>query len=341
MLLIGTNITSSADTLKKIPVDNLYYCLRNPKPEISAKIRQLRIVRHLDPKHYAALKRMLPYVVCGMFNPLYRKTENFAFIEYFMVDIDHLSDKGMNINEVRKRIEQDERTLLCFISPSEDGLKVLFKLKERCYDAGLYSLFYKTFVRQFSIDYQLEQVVDARTCDVCRACFISIDPGTYYAPAATFVDMKTYLDISDTTSLMDMKSSFSREEKEQARNPKIGSPEDTGPDADALAHIKEILHLGGKKSPREKMPVYVPERLNEMMDDLKTYVEKTGVVLYEIINIQYGKKLRLRIGVREAEINLFYGKRGFSVIQSPRCGTSSEFNQLAADLIEAFLHETT
>ena len=70
MLLIGTNITSSADTLKKIPVDNLYYCLRNPKPEISAKIRQLRIVRHLDPKHYAALKRMLPYVVCGMFNPL-------------------------------------------------------------------------------------------------------------------------------------------------------------------------------------------------------------------------------------------------------------------------------
>ncbi|OQB21929.1 MAG: hypothetical protein BWY12_01314 [candidate division BRC1 bacterium ADurb.Bin183] len=143
--------------------------------------------------------------------------------------------------------------------------------------------------------------------------------------------MKTYLDISDTTSLMDMKSSFSREEKEQARNPKIGSPEDTGPDADALAHIKEILHPGGKKSPREKMPVYVPERLNEMMDDF----------LYEIINIQYGKKLRLRIGVREAEINLFYGKRGFSVIQSPRCGTSSEFNQLAADLIEAFLHETT
>ena len=174
MLLTGTNITGSADVLKKIPVDHLYHSLRNPKPEISAKIRQLRIVRRLDAKQYTALKRMLPYVVCGMFNPLYRRTENFAYIEYFIVDIDHLSDKGMNISEVRKRIEQDERTVLCFLSPGEDGLKVLFRLKERCYDAGVYFLFYKAFVRQFSLDCQLEQVVDARTCDVCRACFISV-----------------------------------------------------------------------------------------------------------------------------------------------------------------------
>jgi hypothetical protein len=341
MLLTGTNITGSADVLKKIPVDHLYHSLRNPKPEISAKIRQLRIVRRLDAKQYTALKRMLPYVVCGMFNPLYRRTENFAYIEYFIVDIDHLSDKGMNISEVRKRIEQDERTVLCFLSPGEDGLKVLFRLKERCYDAGVYFLFYKAFVRQFSLDCQLEQVVDARTCDVCRACFISIDPDAYYAPGATFVDMNAYLDVSDTTSLMDMKSTFAKEEKEQSVNLKNESSQDTNPDADALARIKEILHPGGKKPVKEKVPVYVPERLNEMMVDLQTYVEKTGVSLYEIINIQYGKKLRMRVGTREAEINLFYGKRGFSVIQSPRCGTSSEFNQLAADLIEAFLHETT
>lgn len=191
------------------------------------------------------------------------------------------------------------------------------------------------------MDCQLEQVVDARTCDVCRACFISIDPDTYYAPNATFVDMNAYLDVSDTTSLMDMKSIFSKEEKVQSGALKKESLEDTNPDADALARIKEILHPGGKKPMKEKMPVYVPERLNEMMVDLKTYVEKTGVSLYEIINIQYGKKLRIRVGIREAEINLFYGKRGFSVVQSPRCGTSSEFNQLAADLVEAFLHETT
>nr|WP_291528079.1 CRISPR-associated primase-polymerase type B [Bacteroides sp. UBA939] len=340
MLLVGTNITSAADALKKVTVEYLYHSFRNPKPEISAKIRQLRIVRRLDVKQYAALKRMLPYVVCGMFNPPYRRTENFAFIEYFMVDIDHLTEKGLDIADVRKRIEQDERVALCFLSPGEDGLKVLFRLKERCYDAGLYSLFYKAFVRKFSIHYQLEQVVDARTCDVCRACFVSIDPDVYYSPDSTPVDINEYIDTSDITGMMDMKASFAKEEKEQAGNGKE-EMQSSDPDADVLARIKEVLHPKAAKRGKEKPPVYVPEQLDELMDGLRKYIEDTGTSIYEVINIQYGKKLRMKVGLRQAEINLFYGKRGFSVVQSPRCGTSSELNQLMADLITSFLNENT
>ena len=74
------------------------------------------------------------------------------------------------------------------------------------------------------------------------------------------------------------------------------------------------------------------------MDDLKTYVEETGVQLYEIINIQYGKKMRFRAGMKLGEINLFYGKNGFSVVQSPRCGTSAEFNELMAQLVNSFIY---
>jgi hypothetical protein len=72
---------------------------------------------------------------------------------------------------------------------------------------------------------------------------------------------------------------------------------------------------------------------------LKEHVEQTGVILYEIINIQYGKKLRFKTGNRGAEINLFFGRRGFSVVQSPRCGTSEEFNVLMANMIECYLAE--
>jgi len=337
MLLVGTNIRSNADALKKVTVDYLYHSLRNPKPEISAKIRQLRIISRLDAKQYSELKRALPYVVCGIFNPPFRRTENFAYIEYFMVDIDHLSEKGLNPAEVRKRVEQDSRVVLSFLSPGEDGLKLLFRLKERCYDAGIYSLFYKAFVRRFSMEHQLEQAVDARTCDVCRACFISIDPDAYYASEATAVDLNAYLDISDTTGLLDMKSAFSKEEKEQA-SPKNEEAKPADPDAEVLTRIKELLHPKGKK-PVEKVPVYVPEQLNEVMADLKAYIENTGVIVYEIVNIQYGKKLRMKTGLRQAEVNLFYGKRGFSVVQSPRCGTSSELNQMMADLIDVFLCE--
>lgn len=338
MLQVGSNIRSSADALKKVTVDYLYHSLRNPKPEISAKIRQLRIVRRLDVKQYAELKRALPYVVCGMFNPPFRRTENFAYTEYFMVDIDHLSEKGLFPAEIRKRIEQDNRVVLSFLSPSEDGLKVLFRLKERCYDAGIYSLFYKAFVRQFSMEYQLEQVVDAHTCDVCRACFVSIDPDAYHAPKAVAIDLHAYLDVSDATALMDMKSTFAKEEKAQVCQKQEEKNVTPDPDAEALARIKELLHPKTKKMV-EKMPVYVPERLNEVMSDLKTYIENTGAIVYEVVNIQYGKKLRMKVGLRLAEINLFYGKHGFSVVQSPRCGTSSELNKLMADLINAFLDE--
>ena len=73
------------------------------------------------------------------------------------------------------------------------------------------------------------------------------------------------------------------------------------------------------------------------MDELQKHLFNAGIVLYETINIQYGKKLRFKVGSRLGEINIFYGKHGFSVVYSPRTGTSSEVNELTAALIEEFL----
>ena len=67
MILFGKNIISSNDPLVKVPVVNVYHALRNPKPETQVQIRQLRLVRSIDYKRYSALKRQLPYMVCGIF----------------------------------------------------------------------------------------------------------------------------------------------------------------------------------------------------------------------------------------------------------------------------------
>lgn len=123
MLLVGSNITCANDELKKVTLDYLYHGLRAPKPSIESRVRQLRIIKDLNPKDYSSLKRQLPYIVCGVFNPPYRKKENFAYIEYFIVDIDHLSDKNLNIVSTRNAIEKDSRVVMSFVSPSEDGLK--------------------------------------------------------------------------------------------------------------------------------------------------------------------------------------------------------------------------
>lgn len=333
MISFGTNIQSNADMLQKVPVKYLYDSLRHPRPDIVSSIRQLRIVRELDNKQYSLLKRKLPYLVCGMFNPPYRRTENFAYTEYFIIDIDHLSEKGLSLADTRKRIKKDTRTVLSFVSPGEDGLKVLFKLKERCYDSGLYSLFYKSFLAIFSEQYALQQVVDIRTSDVTRACFVSIDPNAYYNPNADAIDLNAFVDTNNPYALFEQKRKQEQQEKEQETLSKAENrPSD--PDSTAMERIKQLLN---PKPHKEKPPVYVPKELNDIIADLKSYIEQTGVIVPEIINIQYGKKIRFEMGLKKAEVNLFFGKKGFSVVQSPRSGTNAELNRLMAELVTTFI----
>lgn len=336
MLSVGVNLIMSSDTLKKVTVDYLYHSLRNPRPEIEARICQLRIIRDLDKKQYAKLKRQLPYIVCGMFNPPYRKTENFAYTEYFIVDIDNFSEKGLNLSTIRKQVEQDERVMLSFLSPSKDGLKLLFHLKERCYDAGIYSLFYKAFIYEFSKQYHLEQVVDERTSDVCRACFVSIDPDAFYRPNVVSVDINSFLPVSDVTSMFDLKRNLEQQVKSAKLKEESGEKV-KDPDAEVMDRIKNLLQPKMQQKKLEKKEPYIPECLDDIIGDLKKYIEDTGIIVYEIVNIQYAKKIRCKMGSRLGEVNLFYGKRGFSVVQSPRSGTSTELNALLADLVTSYL----
>ena len=104
--------------------------------------------------------------------------------------------------------------VLCFLSPSEDGLKVLFRLKERCYDTGIYTLFYKAFVTSFSSQYQLEQVLDGRTCDVCRACFISADAYAFYQTDAIPIALEAFVNTIDTTSFFALKRKLENKDEE-------------------------------------------------------------------------------------------------------------------------------
>ncbi|WP_456105368.1 CRISPR-associated primase-polymerase type B [Prevotella sp.] len=338
MLLFGTNIQSAADELKKVQEEYLYNSLRNPKPTIAATIQQLRIVYSMDAKAYVQLKRRLPYFVCGQFNPPFRRKENFAYTESFILDFDHLSSKQLSMKTIRDNIVKDEQVMMCFTSPSEDGLKVMFRLKERCYDAGLYSIFYKAFAATFAMRHNLTQVTDSKTSDVARACFISIDPNAYFNPNSIPVDIKAYLDESNPDLLFKIKHEQDEHDKviKKSDDEQVSLPKD--PDKDILTRIRQQLNPKAQL-PIEQHPAYVPERLNEIIAELKLFIEETGLQVTEIINIQYAKKIRARLGQKEAEVNLFYGKRGFSVVISPRLGTNEELNELLADLIKTFLQK--
>lgn len=96
-LFYGNNILASADPLIEKDVYEIYEMIKSPDADFSMRINQLRMVKSLDEKQYTRLKRQLPYFVCGRFNPSFRRVANFAYIESFVIDIDHLSMKGYQL----------------------------------------------------------------------------------------------------------------------------------------------------------------------------------------------------------------------------------------------------
>lgn len=338
MISYGTNLTSTSDEMQHISLRQLYERVSHPDERLAQYVRQLRIVRTVDAKQYGQLKRRLPFVVCGVFNPSLRSVDNFAYTECFCLDIDHLSDKQLDLGALRLRLDADPRVALSFVSPSLDGLKLFFRLSERCYDSGLYSLFYREFARRFSEQYGLEQVVDSRTCDVSRACFLSVDEGAMLRDDSETVDWRAVIQADNPSDLFDLKREQDKAAKAEAATDD-GDVAEHDPAADVLARIRQTLIPKTVKAEKARAEAFVPAILDEMMDGLKAYVEKTGIEVTDISNIQYAKKIRCRLGLRQAEINLFYGHRGFKVVKSPRSGTSAELNDVVAQLIEAYLSE--
>lgn len=340
MFSVGSNVRNNSEPLKKVTPEYLFNALRSPKPEFLSRIRQLRIVRQINESQYVQLKQQLPYFVCASFNPPFRNTKNFAFTEYFIMDIDHICEKGLILDDLRRKIESDSRTMMCFLSPGEGGLKVIMKIKDRCYDAGVYSVFYKKFVYEFSLQYDLQQVLDIRTSDVTRACFMSVDSSAYYNPDAEPVDMAEIIDMEDSSVLLRQKKEV--EESMSAltdiADSSSNAVEIREPDDDAMERIRGLLNMKTKKVSVER-PVFVPAILDTIQGELNDYVSDIGFMISEIINIQYGKKIRAKLGLKMAEVNLFYGKRGFSVVVSPKTGTDGTLNILLADTIRAFIDE--
>lgn len=328
MLSAGHNVTDNTHPLAKITVEYLYDKLRNPRSDLVAMIRQLRTVKRLDAKRYAVAKRQLPYVCCGIFNPAFRNSQNFAYAQHFIIDIDHLSDKGLDAEVVKQRLSQDPRVALAFLSPSEDGIKVLFNLNERCTDPGLYSHYYREFAHAFAATHNLEQVIDRCTSDVARACFISWDPQAYFNPDAETLVMSRYLDIDNVASL---------EKENRLHLPPVSQPA-RDPDDETMERIRLLLAGKKKQALTAKPPVEVPDELNQVMPAIEAILTDNGITVNSVENIQYGKKIKLSLGVKRAELNIFYGKRGFSIVKSPRCGTSAQLNDLTAQLIATQLY---
>ena len=334
MLHIGTNI-AAFDILQPLSEEQLLQRIMEPETVARNFAEQLKTIGAVDRKRYAELKRKLTYFVCATFNPPVRKTENFASIDYCVVDIDHLAEQGIKVRELKEKMLADNRVRMCFVSPSGDGLKLLFQLKDKCYDAGLFSAFYKAFAAHFAHQYQLEQVIDARTSDAARACFIPYDPLAHYNPLSDTIDLNEYVNMM---TFSPHQRSEKPETPSETPQPGIAHPDNAAdPDADTMNRIKQLLGQARKKQTKDE--VYVPAQLHEAIEGLRAFLQEVEVCVDEIIDIQYGKKIRAHMGRKLVECNLFFGKKGFSVVASPKRGTDMERNSVLKELITLYFQQ--
>ena len=333
MLSVGKNIKQKNDPLQKVDIERFYRAISKPKPQTKQRIEQLRKLREIDPKAYRRQKTNLPYVVPSVFSPPYRKTENFASARYIIIDLDHLSSYGKNAEDIKSKLSTDEHIILMFVSPSGDGLKIFLPLAKPCFDAAKYSIFYKHFVQKFADNHKLNDVIDTVTSDVTRACFISVDENAFFNPNAVGIVVENFVNFNDFATQTEL--IFAK--KEEKKKKEAEEEDKNEIDDDVFAEIKAKLNPRfAKKREREKQ-IYVPERLNEIVDDVVNELENYGLRVCEIRNIHYGKKFIFEHKQFVAEINVFYGKRGFTVVRSPKSGTNKELMEIGYEIISNFL----
>lgn len=333
MLHLGKNILSANDPLTKVSTAQVFDMITKPDESLMSKIDQLRTIMSIDPKKYNKLKRMLPYVVCATFNPPYRRLENFASIDYFMVDIDHLADKQIDREVLRSKLQEDPRVELLFTSPGNNGLKALFRLSEKCFDKNQYSIFYKVFLHQFSNDYNLEQVIDKSTSDATRACFLSIDEKAWHNPdpvpvkITDWVNFENYLDVKEAQELV---------KKTEINPPAREKQNDLTPDL--LAEIKKKLNPNARTQKQKEY--YVPQEVDDIIEKVKEETAKFDIQLLETHPINYGRKMKFALQDKWAQLNVFYGKKGFKVVKTPVNNSDTELSEVIYHILCQFFYGT-
>lgn len=117
-----------------------------------------------------------------------RRTENIEeYTSFIILDFDKLT----NVEETKDKIIQSENTVMCFISPSGNGLKVLVKTNN--YNLEYHKLAYTQVQKYYEELTTLK--TDDNNKDAVRLCYFSYDPNAYLnLKAKEFIIQKTNKD---------------------------------------------------------------------------------------------------------------------------------------------------
>ncbi|WP_040414675.1 CRISPR-associated primase-polymerase type B [Cyclobacterium qasimii] len=253
-----------------------------------------------------------------------------------MIDIDHLSEHDLDLETLKKKFTRDSRLELMFVSPSGDGLKLMFRLSEQITDPSYYVTFYKAFCLSFGKQYCLGAALDHKTHDVSRCCFVSCDLTAYFNPDSSPIIPTEFVSQENFWEMEQVEIAIKETEKIQRqvsieKQPEKGIQKQALPDS-VMDRIKEKMGMRVKRNPEKE---YIqPKELEEIMTVIEKAVKEVGVNIESVKPISYGRQIRFGAENIWSEINIFSGKKGVSIVGTTKTGSNKAFcNQMVEYLI--------
>jgi hypothetical protein len=102
----------------------------------------------------------------------------------------------------------------------------------------------------------------------------------------------------------------------------------------------DILKILNPKTPKKRAKmIFVPEVLNSIEQPIIRFAAKMGVPVEKVKDMNYGKKFTFVKENHFAEINVFYGKNGFTILISPKKGHHAQLSEVAKKVIETVIYD--
>lgn len=313
-LTFGTNCKDNKTLLETISLETLYEKLVSGEDHSLVSLtKNLRSVLKYSTERYRALKTTLPFFSCSLFEPAIRSHQYFREAQGLIIDIDQHSAVESALIE---KFKLDPRIVLGYISPSNMGIKLVFQFDRPVIHPDVYTNLYKRFSYSFATQYQLSDTIDQRNSDVSRISFICHDPGAWMSHEVLPVEVDEWS--------RDLVISAEAEEENSM----------DGISSGAYRQILQLLET------RPKVPKKIVPLMDEITDILPVLEEELaiyGIRLQPGEAIQHGAKLRVFKDQVQGELNIYWGKKGYNVVASPRKGTDHELNEVARYIIQGVL----
>lgn len=339
MFQICDNKEKDNGLLKWLSEDDLYAVLRSPSDSnYVVQIDQLRNTVFLNSSDARKRLSKLPFLVCANFNPMLYGEENFSFIEHFCVDVElPVFNSSEDYITWRHKLERDNQIFMSFISALGDKLHIFFTLRQRCYDRGLFQLFYREFTSDFFRRHNIDYVPTRSETDPCKPIYISIDPNVFCCIDPAPVVFDNYI---NSKNLEERRERIERN-KQKSKRPLVKKEKTSEePSTYAMAKIKSIL---------KHKPIHQPASTDSSIkvclslfdqntEELKRSLLDEGIRLDDIQSIRGGRKIILTKDREKATANIIFDNEGNAAIVFA-VGTSEvrKFQVSAKSVIQKFI----